>query len=271
MTPCLTMTLILGLLTQTAPSQPAGAKPDEAADRLAIMKTSVAEYRLTAADDHAKSYKLLVDPVLRFTNTVGNSKDGAVFLWLGEHKRPEVATQVFLTRDGRWIQELSSLSPKPLVAEAQGGTIWNPRSGGVEFKTINGAPKPADSEEQRLRQMRALTRDFIIEDDFRGNGWQTLRMLTKPFARYGAEGSELRDGALFCYVLTTDPEAYLMLEAREGKNGREWQYALAPMTIYALRASLKGSDVWNVPYRLPAARDSSEPFHLRGFTPEGGL
>ena len=31
-----------------------------------------------------------------------------------------------------------------------------------------------------------------------------------------------------------------MLEARAGKDGPEWQYAFAPMTIYALKASWKG-------------------------------
>ena len=34
-----------------------------------------------------------------------------------------------------------------------------------------------------------------------------------------------------CYVLTTDPEAYLMLEAREEKGGPAWHDAFAPFTV----------------------------------------
>ena len=253
MTSHLPVTLIVGLLAQGPPQ--AKAEPDEAPARLAIMKKSADEYRLHEASDRAKTYKFQAEPVLRFTNTVGASKDGAVFLWLGEHDRPEVAAQVFLKRDGGWWHELSSLSQKPLLGEARGATAWNPPRGGVELKPIAGAPKPAETEEQRLRQMRAHPR-LRPRRRLSARGWQTLRMLTKPFARYGDQSPELIDGALFCYVLTTDPEAYLLLEARHGKNGPEWQYGLAPMTVYPLRASLKGAEVWNLPYRFPRGERS---------------
>ena len=39
------------------------------------------------------------------------------------------------------------------------------------------------------------------------------------------------DGVLLACVLTTDPEVYLMIEARAGKGGPEWQYAFAPASI----------------------------------------
>jgi hypothetical protein len=111
--------------------------------------------------------------------------------------------------------------------------------------------------------MQALAREFTAEDLFRDQSWQPLRMLTKPFARYGKAGARATDGALFAYVLTTDPEVYLMIEARAGKDGPEWQYAFAPMTIYSVRASWKGQAVWELPYRWDTASRPGEPFYFR--------
>ena len=97
--------------------------------------------------------------------------------------------------------------------------------------------------------MRDLAAGFAVADDFREKGWQALRPMPKPFARYGKPGSPLIDGAVFCFALGTDPEAYLMLEARAGKGGPGWQYAFAPQTSYALKASWKGQEVWSLPNR----------------------
>src|SRR5438094_145686 len=77
----------------------------------------------------------------------------------------------------------------------------------------------------------------------------TLGLLPKPFARYGKPGTGVVDGALFAYVLTTDPDVYLMIEARAGQGGPEWQYAFAPASVWALKGSWKGEEVWSLPYR----------------------
>ena len=92
--------------------------------------------------------------------------------------------------------------------------------------------------------MRALTRDFAVEDNFEFKSWYPLRLLPKPFARYGREGTAVTDGALFCYALATDPEAYLMLEVRVEKDTPVWQYAFARSTFYPLRATCQGKLVW---------------------------
>jgi hypothetical protein len=92
--------------------------------------------------------------------------------------------------------------------------------------------------------MRQMTRTFAVEDKFQGKSLQALRLLSKPFARYDSPKSGVRDGALFCYVLTTDPEAYLILEAREEKGGSAWHYAFAPSTVFPLKASFEGKTVW---------------------------
>ena len=73
--------------------------------------------------------------------------------------------------------------------------------------------------------MHALAREFAVEDHFQGKSWHALRLLARPLARYGERGSTPADGAVFSFVLGTNPEAFLMIESRIGTEGAEWQYA----------------------------------------------
>ncbi len=241
----LTLTLTLAVLGQQPQAEDT---KEERAARLEVMKASVAKYDIHSLEHATVPYRLQTEPVLRFTNPVGITKDGAIFLWFGEDGHPEVAIQAFLMRDGIWGHDFTSLSKTPLVVEKAGHTAWRP-SRGLEFKPVSDAPRPADSAEPRLRQMKALVEGIEVSDDFRSKGWQALRPMPKPFARYGKPGTAILDGGLFSFALGTDPEAFLMLEAVQGKDGAEWQFAFAPQTIYALKASWKGKDVWEVPLR----------------------
>ena len=42
--------------------------------------------------------------------------------------------------------------------------------------------------------MRAVAEGFSAEHLYKGRTWNKLRMLTKPFARYGKLGSDVQDG-----------------------------------------------------------------------------
>ena len=58
----------------------------------------------------------------------------------------------------------------------------------------------------------------------------------------------VRDGALLAFVQGTNPEVWLLLEARaDGSGGLQWHYGLAPMTGYAVEASHDGRQVWSSP------------------------
>jgi len=266
----LALTVLFAVVGQAVPPADESSADADAVARLAVMKKVLAAYDVRSTDDPLRDFRLQADPVMRFSNTVGSTRDGAVFLWVGEHGRPAAAVQISLRRDGLWFHELSSLSERPLVAKAANEVPWTPNRGGTEFKPVLGAPKPATTPEQRLRQMRALTKDFSVEDHFRQKDWQGLRLLSKPFARYGTPGTDVIDGALFAYVLTTDPEALLLVEARQADGGPEWQFAFAPMTVYAVKASWKGQEVWNLPMRANhrAAGNPQEPFHVKKATTE---
>src|SRR4051812_32197183 len=85
--------------------------PDERASRLRTMTEIARSYRLRPLGDRFATYPLRPDPVHRFSNPVGQTLDGSIFLWtFGESGRPTAAAQVYERRgDGAWIVEFSSL------------------------------------------------------------------------------------------------------------------------------------------------------------------
>ena len=157
----------------------------QSAVRLEFMKKAVAVHALQPADAPDVTYRLQTEPVLRFTNSVGTVTDGTIFLWFDANDRPVAAVQVYRTISGSWHQAFSSLSARPLTA----GSVWNPRRAGANFKPVSGAPKPAATAEQRMRQMRELLDGFKAEMNFKT--WHQLRPLTKPLVRYGKPGTEV--------------------------------------------------------------------------------
>ncbi|MDR3633587.1 MAG: hypothetical protein P4L84_07105 [Isosphaeraceae bacterium] len=261
----LSVLLIAALVGQVGPAE-GESSPREAAARLELMKKSVAAYEIQARDDPGGAYRLQEQPVLRFRNPVSRSKDGAIFLWLGKGGRPEVAVQVYCKSDGTWLQEFASLATVPIVARAADKPDWNPPRAGVEFRPVPGAPRPSESADARRRQMATLASGCVAEHFYQGKTWNTLRLLTKPLARYGDPASGVVDGSLFCFAYTTDPEVFLMLEARQGPAGPEWQYAFAPSTTQPVKCSWGREEVWSLPNRSGTAREStSETFHVRSF------
>jgi hypothetical protein len=267
----LALTLTLAMTGQ--PPAPDTKPAREAAEeRLELMKSSVKGYTLSRTSDSRTPIELRADPAFRLgPQGNGGILEGAIFLWTDPTGRPEAAAQVFLHRyqgrpDGEWHHEFTSLSTVPFEATLQGARRWWPAEAGVEFKPLPGAPKPAATEAQRLRQMRAMAADFRAEDNFGDKGWEVLRLLTTPIARYGKSGKTPEDGALFAFVEGTDPELFLFLEVRKGATGPEWQFALAPMSCWALKAEYKGQVVWSLPLRDTS--NPSKPFFDLTYRPD---
>jgi hypothetical protein len=258
MTTALGLTLILALNGQLRAAPPFS---EDAAARLAYMKDSVASYNIRRAEAGSQPFRFRADPIFRMDNPVSGTREGAIFLWTdAETGRPEAAIQVFRTSTGFWMHEWTSLAIGPIVAEVGEDPKWRPSKPGLEFKPLSDAPTPAPTPEARLRQLRALAEGFSASDNFRGNGWSQLRLLPKPWLRYGKAGSAVEDGALFAQVLGTDPEVFLVIESRKNPaGGLRWEYALAPMSSFELKVSLKGNEVWTVPWRK-SAKDPGDPF-----------
>ena len=259
--------LVLSLTAARSDEPPATDRPeeatqsDEAKARAKFMIDALAEYNIEVKEQNqSRIPTLLPNPALRWTNTVSGTKDGIVGVWTSGG-RPDVVVQ-FAGYGQSWIFHFESTSLAPLAMQHNGRTMWTPKAPGVTLRPISDTPAPADTRVKRLTQMRRLAERFEVVDDFHPiytdpkTERHILRLLTKPLYRYEtgsdpAAGNpatdELIDGALFGFVLGTDPEALLMIEAYKTPEGAQWRYALAPMTVYGLIGRLDGTEVWNRP------------------------
>jgi hypothetical protein len=245
--PFATFAILASLIGQTA-------RVDE---RLEFMKTEAAAYRLEREVNRGVPLKFRAEPAFRLGKQPADDvEDGAIFFWLGEDGRPEASLQVFLVKNatapnGMWAHEFNSLSTDSLVGTRRGLPSWSPSRPGVEYHRPDDVPKPAATAVLRARQMRAIMQDFHATDYFKDKSWSDLRLLPTPVARYGKAGAAVIDGALFAFAIGTDPEVCVFLEARQGKEGPEWFYAMGPMTCFSVKGTYKKTEVWDLPRRRP--------------------
>ena len=66
---------------------------------------------------------------------------------------------------------------------------------------------------------------------------------------------------MFALAHGTDPEVFILLEARKAGGESAWHYALAPMTGYALKVQLDGKETWEVPWRK-GPYQPADPFFI---------
>jgi hypothetical protein len=242
---------------------PAGAEKDRA-NRLIVerWKREAAEYTIVERTVPETVLRLKAEPALHWTNPIRDSDNGLVFLWLADGRPAAVVCFYRSPWQGRILEshEFHSLAPVGLTATRAGRTVWAPSAAGVIFRPIPGAAKPAETAAERLRQLRGLAREFqgVVDPD---KGKTELRLLSQPLFRYELSGSA--DGALFAFVLTTDPEAVLAIEERAGADGSAWNFAFAKMTNHSVAMRHRDRVVWEVPQDQEYYTDSTRPYFVR--------
>ncbi|MHB8864017.1 MAG: hypothetical protein ACYC6N_16555 [Pirellulaceae bacterium] len=184
--------------------------------------------------------------VLRYVNHARESSSGTLVLWLHQG-RPEAAATVYDWQN-RICHAFVTLSRASNLIARDGPTvIWQPARPGIEFMPVPDAPPPSDTDAERLREMKALSRlcgSTLLgwKDDLSDR--EVLRLLTKPLYRYESKASDLLDGAVFAFVQGTDPETLLVLEAVRVGDRYEWQYGFARQTAGALDGRFRDKVVW---------------------------
>jgi hypothetical protein len=190
---------------------------------------------------------------------------GEIYVWTADG-RPETVMSLYKVWEPAWgfAGELHSLSLTNLGAKRDGAVAWKCDSPGIMLRDVPGAPAPAATAGPRLRQMRAIAADFsAVLIDYRLNSdgeRQALRLLTNPVFRYSSPGGEVADGALFAFVVGTDAEVLLLLEAREQEKKARWRYAFARLNRDELSAFFKEQEVWSVGRASYEERDQPYAF-----------
>jgi hypothetical protein len=86
---------------------------------------------------------------------------------------------------------------------------------------------------------------------------KVLRPLATPLYRYPTRGAVL-DGALFAFVVGTDPELLLLIEAQDDR----WRYAVARMNRDALQVALDEQAVETYEHLDDEMFDARQPYYL---------
>ena len=225
--------------------------PEDRQEQLRFFKEQAGELALVRSDLAAKPFPLTAEPVLRYSNAERDigSLDGATFLWL-DGTRPIAAVSYSIRRlRNEAYRECTSFSDSPLVCQRDEQPVWSPKTGGLLAQKLAGAPAPAAGKVQRLTQMRELARRFAA-DTFnpRTDEVTQLRLLTQPLYRFADERQDVIDGGLFAFVVSNDPELFVLLEAVRGPRdpAEFWRYSLARMSSQKLVIRLDDKEVWSV-------------------------
>jgi len=245
--------------------QPAAADAQEETKKLSDLIEKSVDWYEVLPEVSAKD-ALRPQPVMRWRNVArGQAGEAMMVIW-AHHGRPVAMASIF-PWEGYMCHEFGSLSRQArLVARDRSAVVWTPNKAGVDFKDVPGAPSPADTPAARLRQMKALA------ERFKGTmtGWkgddsdrEELRLLPRPLYRYELKDAKepipnLQDGALFAFVMGTDPEIVLVLEAVGPPNQAVWQYAFARATSGGLEAKLDDAVVWRAE-KFPESRIPTNP------------
>jgi hypothetical protein len=74
--------------------------------------------------------------------------------------RPQAILKFYTSSHKAYTHVWLSLSENNFVAERDGQVVWSPTEPGIKLRVIEGAPQPAETAAQRLRQMRTLSAEF---------------------------------------------------------------------------------------------------------------
>ncbi len=195
------------------------------------MTQVVASLKVVAIDDQGKETPATMSDgaAHRWTDPTRDFDGGALWVWRASG-RPVAVVGAELYAS--WSLEFVSMTPG-LVKAVDGRVRWRPRKG-VEFHEIPAAPAVAGTEVGRFQQMRDLARRFSPREYWLKNEGNVqsyaLRLLPHPIDRYSDPASGVVDGGLFVCANGTNPEAFLLIEARRRSSGPpKWSFAAAPV------------------------------------------
>lgn len=236
------------------------AKKAQIAEALRLTSSAATEYKLNVVNSDTNvstPCKLEPKPILQWSNPVAGDIYGNVFLWTHE-KRP-VAVGSFYKWFSPWTHgthEFQSLSSHSLDADYKGMDVWQPKTSGLQWKSLADAKPAGQSTTIRLLQMRKIAKQFSVEKTEDGSD-RGMRLLSQPVYRYSCPEDGVIDGAIFVFVQGTDPEVWVLVEAvtkskpspgkPSPKDTTQWNYALARMNRTQFKVKLKDKVVQDFP------------------------
>jgi hypothetical protein len=226
------LALVMLVLTAVGGFHPlasTGAEPSETEERDAKFAAELAKRTLPTMSLTAAGVPLNrpTGSLFRWSNPTADRVYGNVFLWT-DGVRPVAVTNLykFFEPHTTYTAELIAFDDRPLVLQLGTQTLWKPRPPEPGWTAVPNAAAPAVSPAARLGQMRGIAQQVRYELTDKRNDTQgikqELRLVDRPLYRYPAipasktpAANRPLDGALFTYVVSNDPEAWLLVETTE--------------------------------------------------------
>jgi hypothetical protein len=236
--------------------------------RVVFMKTALAHFTIQVGD--RKEPAKVGDPCLRWTNPIGTGgANGIVAVYAYNGGRPDAIGKFFIDGQKRLVNEFTIIPESDVKIMRSDRLFWKPSEFVCKFTDLPNSPVPAAKPTLRLSQMRTIAADFSVTDYFgTPETKHEMRLLSQPVYRYSEEGKIL-DGSLFVFVIGTDPECCLLVEAYRDDKGSRYRYAVAPMAIFKLEARYKDTAIWNIERRMVFG-DNCRSYYANGYTREPG-
>ena len=211
--------------------------------------------RMYSAKAETREFTPVSSPLLNYANPVRNwQQHGSVFLWTtGGH--PAAIGSVWSVEDRKDTTrrkvalEFHSLVEDNVRCEKDHETIWESREPGLSWKRCPLDIQPASSAPLRLSQMRQLMRTVSAKIETEES---ELRLMPQPLYRYPESATAVVDGALFGFVMGTDPELFALVEARRDGDRPGWYWAFARFTHVGLTAKSSRQVVFECQHRRDA-------------------
>lgn len=232
---------------------------------LDLAQSQMKECSAVPTEKPERGFELQLEPVFHHVQSVRGKSVGSVFLWLEESGRPAAVGDVFFlpSRMGqhKLYNEWHSLASVPITVKWGDRMLMSSAEPGLKWSEIPNAGKPAGNTAQRERQIRQLARRFTAHLIAKNSDKYELRLLTTPLKQYHAKDSaEFLSGGMFAICQETDPEIFLLIEARPVDSEPRWMFAAAEFSNLSLFLQLDGQEVWKAD---PPRFDSRGP-HIGG-------
>jgi hypothetical protein len=112
---------------------------------------------------------------------------------------------------------------------------------------------------RRLIEMRNIAKSFQVVGSTAENPNRNLELLPSPIYRFEEPNSSATDGAIFAVGSSTDPNAFILIEARDN----DWWVAFARSTIIALMINRDDKLFFKFdPIPPDSERLSGRPFYI---------
>ena len=240
----------------------------EARQAMELASAEVVQWKFRSVGLRETELELVQSPLMRWSNPAVGRVYGTVFL-LTDEKRPQaiICPYKWFSPYTGFEMECRSLSAIGVKGVRGDKPVWSTTRPGIEWQLVPSDPPVGQTATERQRQLKAIAQEFtaeLLDTRTNQNGEdQRLRQLTQPVFGYECLSQNVLEGGVVAFVVGTDPELFLLIEATESEGDRFWQYALARMNSDRLAVRHLDKEVWRVDQlTLEKMRDPTEPYFI---------